>query len=147
MSDQLRHNRQAAENEIKIKKQQLLLEIERLYEIAMKDIDIQVKLKSDKIEDRMHEYREIMRECDQAKDMITLKVKGQSMQKFVKEYLQTVKEGENVLKREVKVDPQFEQTVLDIRVKAPYFNYVIGQRNHRGEVMSVGMMMASNQSF
>ncbi len=121
------------------------MEIERVYAIAMKDIELQVKLKGDKIEDRRHEYEERTRECKRVQEMIRLKVKGQSMQRFVKDYLETIKEGEDVLKKDVKFDNKFEQMVLDLRVKAPFFNYVIGQRNHKGELMSVSMM--SMQSF
>jgi hypothetical protein len=31
--------------------------------------------------------------------------------------------------------------VLDLRVKAPFFNYVISQRNHKGDLMSVSMSL------
>jgi hypothetical protein len=87
----------------------------------------------------MNECRERMRENGQAREMVGLKIKKQSMQRFVKEFLQTIKEAELVMEKEVKVDGKFEQMVLDLRIKQPYFNYVIGQRNHRGELMSVGM--------
>lgn len=73
--------------------------------------------------------------------MISLRIKGQSMQKFVKDYLSTIKEAESVLKKKIRIDSSFESAVLDLRVKAPFFNYVIGQRNHKGELMSVSMTM------
>lgn len=53
----------------------------------------------------------------------------------------TLKEVESVLKTKVRIDPVFESSVLDLRVKAPFFNYFIGQRNHKGELMSVGTNM------
>jgi hypothetical protein len=59
-------------------------------------------------------------------DLISLRIKGQSMQKFVKDYMSTLKEAEAVLKKKVRIDSNFEQSVLDLRVKAPFFNYVIG---------------------
>lgn len=47
------------------------------------------------------------------------------MQKFVQNYLTTMKEGEQVMKTDFKIDAQFEQMVLDLKIKAPFFNYVI----------------------
>jgi hypothetical protein len=101
---QLNQNRFTAENEIKLKKQQLILEIERLYDSALKDIEIQFKVKSDQIRDKLDIYIDHDREAEQAVDMISLRIKGQSMQKFVKEYMQTMKEGETVLKKKLKID-------------------------------------------
>lgn len=51
MQSQLEQNQHQAENEIRLKKQQLILEIERLYNIAMKDIELQSKIKSDFIQE------------------------------------------------------------------------------------------------
>lgn len=48
----------SAENEISLKKEQLLQEIERLYSLAMKDIEIQVKVKGDLIEERLDAVRQ-----------------------------------------------------------------------------------------
>jgi len=48
------------------------------------------------------------------------------MQKFVKEYTDIMKEADTVLKKKVRIDSTFENAVLDLRVKAPFFNYVIG---------------------
>jgi hypothetical protein len=38
----------------------------------------------------------------------------------------------------MRVTTNFEENVLDLRVKAPFFNYVISQRDHKGQLMSVG---------
>jgi hypothetical protein len=117
------------------------LELERLYDSAMKDIEIQFKLKQDKIRGKLDDYRQHSRDADQALDLISLRIKGQSMQKFVKDYMSTLKDVEGVLKKKIRIDSHFENSVLDLRVKAPFFNYMIGQRNHKGEVMSVSMSM------
>ena len=53
------------------------------------------------------------------------------MQKFVKDYMSTLKDVEGVLKKKIRIDSHFENSVLDLRVKAPFFNYMIGQRNHK----------------
>ena len=113
----------------------------------MKDIEIQFKLKQDKIRDKLDEYRQHNRDADQALDMISFRIKGQSMQKFVKDYMSTLKEAEGVLKKKIRIDSHFESSVLDLRVKAPFFNYVIGQRNHKGDLMSVSMSMSMMKSF
>jgi hypothetical protein len=55
--------------------------------------------------------------------------------------MNTLKEAEGVLKKKIRIDSHFENSVLDLRVKAPFFNYMIGQRNHKGEIMSVSMSM------
>jgi len=107
----------------------------------MKDIEIQFKVKQDKIRGKLDEYRQHARDADQALDIISLRIKGQSMQKFVKDYMSTLKEAEGVLKKKIRIDSHFENSVLDLRVKAPFFNYMIGQRNHKGEIMSVSMSM------
>jgi hypothetical protein len=39
----------------------------------------------------------------------------------------------------MRVTTNFEENVLDLRVKAPFFNYVISQRDHKGQLMSIGM--------
>ena len=112
----------------------------------MKDIEIQFKVKQDKIRGKLDEYQQHNREADQALDMISLRIKGQSMQKFVKDYMSTLKEAEGVLKKKIRIDSHFEASVLDLRVKAPFFNYMIGQRNHKGELMSVSMMKSFQTS-
>ena len=49
-----------------------------------------------------------------------------------------VREGERVMEQEVSgFDKNFAETVVDLRVKAPFFNYVLSQKDHRGELMSV----------
>jgi hypothetical protein len=40
--------------------------------------------------------------------------------------MSTLKEAEGVLKKKIRIDSQFESSVLDLRVKAPFFNYMIG---------------------
>lgn len=136
---QLKQNLVAAENEIKLKKQQLIMEIERLYERAMKDLEIQIKVKNETIQDKIQEIKDKRKEVEQTIDMIKLKIRGESKQKFVKNYLNMIKEGEKLLKNDIKLEGNFEQTVLDLRIKAPFFNYMISQKNHKGELMSVSM--------
>jgi hypothetical protein len=85
------------------------MEIERLYEMAMRDIVIQVKLKSDQLYDRAQEFKEHQRELEQVIDMIKLRIKSQSQQKFVKEYMGTMKEAEKALEKRVRpVEHGFE---------------------------------------
>jgi len=43
---------------VRLKKQRLIMEIERLYDIAMRDIDLQCKLKQDQIEEKEREAEE-----------------------------------------------------------------------------------------
>lgn len=64
IESQLEQNRLSAENEIKLKRQQLLLEIERLFDIAMKDIEIQSKTKGDLIREKMAEHEDQRRRAD-----------------------------------------------------------------------------------
>jgi hypothetical protein len=47
------------------------------------------------------------------------------MQKFVQDYVSTMNEGEEILNKDLRVTSNFEENVLDLRVKAPFFNYVI----------------------
>jgi hypothetical protein len=98
---QLRGNQISAENEIKLKKEQLLLEIERLYSLAMKDIEIQVKVKGDLINERLSAVAKQQEKVVQAVDMIKLKIKTAGKQKFVKNYLSMSKEAEELLSRQV----------------------------------------------
>jgi hypothetical protein len=51
------------------------MEIERLFEIAMKDIEIQSKTKSDLIREKASLYDEHRRCTEQALDMIGLRIK------------------------------------------------------------------------
>ncbi len=102
------------------------MEIERLYELAIKDIDIQVKLKSDRIRDKAREFKEYCTDIEKAVERVKKKIRTQSKQKFVKEYLAMVKEGEQMLQRNIDIDSKFEEGVVDLRIKAPFFNYVIG---------------------
>lgn len=53
-------------------------ELERLYEKAMKDVDIQVKVKQDKLDDKIAEVRDFLAEIDQTVDMLKLRIKNQS---------------------------------------------------------------------
>jgi hypothetical protein len=71
--------------------------------------------------------------------MIKLRIKGSNQQKFVLNYLNTVKEGENVLNKDMRIDYNFEQIVTELKIKAPFFNYVISQKNHRGDLVTVSM--------
>lgn len=57
--------------------------------------------------------------------MIGLRIKKQPMQKFVQDYVSTMQEGEEILNKDLTVTSNFEENVLDLRVKAPFFNYVI----------------------
>lgn len=57
--------------------------------------------------------------------MIGLRIKKQPMQKFVQDYMSIMKEGEEVLSKDLRVTTNFEENVLDLRVKAPFFNYLI----------------------
>lgn len=92
----------------------------------MRDIDIQAKTKGDLIRDKVADYAEQRRQTEQALDMIGLRIKKQPMQKFVQDYMSIMREGEEVLSKEMAgVSSRFEENVLDIRVKAPFFNYVI----------------------
>ena len=122
------------------------MEIERLFEIAMKDIEIQSKTKSDLIREKASSYDEHRRCTEQALDMIGLRIKKQPMQKFVQDYVSTMKEGEEVLNKDLRVTSNFEENVLDLRVKAPFFNYVISQRDHKGELMGVGLVPKRHKS-
>lgn len=102
------------------------MEIERLFELAVKDIGLQVKIREDKIEERRQEIEERQLELDRCAEMVKMKVRSEPQQRFVKNYLQMIKEGEAVLKRQVRrIDHEFESSVLDLRIKAPFFNYVI----------------------
>ena len=122
------------------------MEIERLFEIAMKDIEIQSKTKSDLIREKASLYDEHRRCTEQVLDMIGLRIKKQPMQKFVQDYVSTMKEGEEVLNKDLRVTSNFEENVLDLRVKAPFFNYVISQRDHKGELMGVGLVPKRHKS-
>lgn len=122
------------------------MEIERLFEIAMKDIEIQAKTKADQIREKAAQYDEHRRCTEQALDMIGLRIKKQPMQKFVQDYMSTMKEGEEILNKDLRVTTNFEENVLDLRVKAPFFNYVISQRDHKGELMGVGMIAQRQKS-
>jgi hypothetical protein len=78
-------------------------------------------------------------------EMVKLKIKTATKQKFVKGYLAMIKEGEELMTKQVAgIDTYFEQEVVDLRVKAPFFNYVVSQRNHRGELMSVSFKAMKN---
>ena len=55
---QLNSNQISAEKEIGLKKEQLIMEIERLYSLAMKDIEIQIKVKGDLITEKLQEVRD-----------------------------------------------------------------------------------------
>eukprot|EP00347_Sterkiella_histriomuscorum_P020474 403337666 len=146
LQSQLQQNTLQAENEIRLKKQQLLLEIEKLYESAMRDIDLQSKLKGDQIVDKMQQIQDHQNQVEQTIDMIKLRIKGQSQQKFVLNYLNTIKEGEAVLSKNVKIDGQFEQMVTELKIKAPFFNYFISQKNHKGELVTLSMNLIRNGS-
>lgn len=36
-----------------------------------------------------------------------------------------MKEGENILRSNVKIDSNFESSVLELKIKAPFFNYFL----------------------
>lgn len=122
------------------------MEIERLFEIAIKDIEIQSKTKGDQIREKAQQYDEHRRCTEQTLDMIGLRIKKQPMQKFVQDYVSTMQEGEEVLNKDLRVTSNFEENVLDLRVKAPFFNYVISQRDHKGELMGVGLVPQRQKS-
>lgn len=44
----------------------------------MKDVDIQVKVKQDKLDDKIAEVRDFLAEIDQTVDMLKLRIKNQS---------------------------------------------------------------------
>jgi hypothetical protein len=69
--------------------------------------------------------------------MIGLRIKKQPMQKFVQDYMETMKEGEVVMDKDIRVTTNFEEQVVDLRVKAPFFNYIISHKNHKGELIGV----------
>ena len=78
--------------------------------------------------------------------MLKLRVKASSQKKFVQNYMGIVKEVEKVLDSEVRVDSTFETMVVELKIKAPFFNYVLSQKNHRGELVSVSMnLMRQNR--
>lgn len=78
LEGQLRQNQVTAENEIRLKKQQLIMEIERLYEIAIKDIGFQVKLREDQIEERRQEIEERQGEIDRCCEMVKMRIRGET---------------------------------------------------------------------
>ena len=49
-----------------------------------------------------------------------------------------MKEGEQILQMDLRIGSTFEKSVLDLRVKAPFFNDVISQ--HKGESVSMNTM-------
>ena len=120
------------------------MEIERLFELAMKDIEIQGKLKSDRIFDKLQEFKDHQRDVEQTLDMIKLKVQSETKQKFVKNYLGMVKDAEAQLSKDMRVEGAFESSVVDLRIKAPFFNDIISQKDHKGQLMSVSMNAARN---
>lgn len=105
--------------------------------MALRDINIQAQLKGDLLAERLADVRDHMSALGQVIDMIQLKIKSESKQRFVKNYLGIISEGENVLKREVP--GSCDEAAADLRIKAPFFNYVISQRNHRGELMTLSV--------
>ena len=69
--------------------------------------------------------------------MIVLRIKGESQSKFVQNYLNTVKDAEAALNKNLSINPAFESMITQLSIKAPFFNYYISQRNHKGELISL----------
>lgn len=84
-----------------------------------------MKLKNDKIVDKFVVIEDYQQEIEQTIDMLKLRIKNDSEQKFVKNYMNTIKEGEQVLNRDIEVDRHFEQMILSLKIQAPFFNYYI----------------------
>ena len=42
-----------------------------------------------------------------------------------------------MLERDIRVTENFEEQVVDLRVKAPFFNYVISHKDHKGELVAM----------
>lgn len=60
-------------------------------------------------------------------------------------YLSMMKEGETVLDK--KVDLNFDKIAGELKIKAPFFNYIISQKNHKGELISVSMSIMKNKDY
>jgi hypothetical protein len=100
-----------------------------LASLALKDVDIQSKVKADQLSERIQEARDQAREVALVIEMLQIRVEGASKQKFVKHYLAMMKEAEAALERRVRaVEDSFEKGVVDMRIKAPFFNYVLSQQ-------------------
>lgn len=60
----------------------------------------------------MQEVKDYGIEIEQTIDMIKLRIRGESQSKFVQNYVNTVKEGENIMNKNLKIDSYFENMVL-----------------------------------
>ena len=59
-------------------------------------------------------------------DMIQLKIRSENQQRFVSNYPNTVKEVETILQTNLRVDQYFDDMVVQLKLKAPFFNYILG---------------------